>query len=129
MIDVETEYALRRDIRNNAIVREVDRARVVEMWQWAKVLALLGAVLVWSAWEHFQVLRYGYLIEDVRKQIVVEEERHRHLVLDRAVLLRPQRLEEIAIGQLGLVVPGPASTIVIERVKSDAPPQGVVASR
>ncbi|MGE3841494.1 MAG: hypothetical protein AB7I50_07890 [Vicinamibacterales bacterium] len=129
MIDVDTEYALRRDIKNIAIVREVDRVRVAEMWQWARVLALLGGVLVWSAWEHFQVLRYGYLIEDVRKQIVVEEERHRHLVLDRAVLLRPQRLEEIAIGQLGLVRPGPASTIVIERVKSDTPPQGVVASR
>ncbi len=129
MIDVETEYALRRDIRNNAIVREVDRARVAEMWQWAKVVALLGVVLVWSAWEHFQVLRYGYLIEEVRKQVVVEEERQRHLVLDRAVLLRPQRLEQVATEQLRLVMPGPESTIIIERVKSDVPPHGVVASR
>jgi hypothetical protein len=130
MSDLDLEYAVRQDVRNNTIVREIDRARVAEMWRWAGVVIGLGAVLVFSAWQHFQVLRYGYLIEDMRKERVIEDEQRRHLMLDRAVLLRPQRLERIATERLHLVAPGPSSTIVIERISVGAPPaRGVVASR
>jgi hypothetical protein len=130
MSDLDFEYAIRQDVKNNPIVREVDRARVAEMWRWAAVLAGLGAVLVFSAWQHFQVLRYGYLIEDMRKQRVLEEERRRHLLLDRAVLLRPQRLEKIATERLDLVVPGAGTTIVVDRVDGGTlPARAVVASR
>jgi hypothetical protein len=130
MSDLDIDYAIRQDVKNNAIVREIDRARVIEMWRWAGVVFGLAAVLVFSAWQHFEVLRYGYLIEDMRKQRVVEEELRRHLVLDRAVLLAPQRLETIATRKLRLVVPSAEATVVIDRVAGDAPPaRGVVAAR
>jgi hypothetical protein len=130
MSDVEFDYAIRSDVRNSAIVREIDRGRIVEMWRWAAVLVLLAGVLVFSAWQHFQVLRYGYLIEDARKERVGEEELRRHLMLDRAVLLRPQRLEQVATERLQLVVPAPDATIVIERVVMGPPPaRAVVAAR
>jgi cell division protein FtsL len=130
MSDLELEYAIRQDVKNNPIVREVDRARVWEMWRWGAVLVGLGAVLLFSAWQHFQVLRNGYVLEDMRKQRVAEEEVRRHLLLERAVLLAPQRIEGIATHQLHLVAPGPDQTIVIERVVTNTPPaRGVVASR
>jgi cell division protein FtsL len=130
MSELDLEYVLKQDVRNNPIVREVDRARVVAMWRWAAVLAGLGAVLVFSAWQQFQVLRYGYLIEGMHKQRVAEEELRRHLLLERAVLLRPQRIEQVALEQLHLVVPGPKATVVVERVTAGAPPaRGVVAAR
>jgi hypothetical protein len=130
MSDLDIDYAIRQDVKNNAIVREIDRARVIEMWRWAGVVFGLAAVLVFSAWQHFEVLRYGYLIEDMRKQRVVEDELRRHLVLDRAVLLAPQRLETIATRKLRLVVPSAEATVVIDRVAGDAPPaRGVVAAR
>lgn len=130
MSRLDGEYALGRDVNNRSIVREIDRGRVVEMWRWAAAVAGLSLVLVFSAWQHFQVLRLGYLIEDMRRQRVAEEEIRRHLILDRAVLLRPQRLVEVATKQLQLVSPGPDATIVIERVTSDAPPAlEVVAAR
>jgi hypothetical protein len=124
------DYVLRPGVRNSAIVREIDRARVLEMWRWAAVVAGLGVVLVFSAWQHFQVLRFGYLIEDMRRQRIAEEEVRRHLILDRAVLLRPQRLERLATGPLQLVTPDREATIVIERARTDPPPaRGVVAAR
>jgi hypothetical protein len=130
MSDLDLAFTIRQGVKNNPVVREVDRARVLEMWRWAAVLAGLGAVVVFSAWQQFQVLRFGYLIEDMRKQRVVQEEQRRHLLLDRAVLLRPQRLEQVATERLHLVAPDRASTIVIERVTSREPPgHGVVASR
>jgi hypothetical protein len=100
------------------------------MWRWAGVVLGLGVVLVFSAWQHFEVLRYGYLIEDMRKQRVAEEELKRHLMLDRAVLLAPQRLEKVATQRLRLVVPSAEATVVIDRVASDGPPaRGIVAAR
>lgn len=130
MSELDFEYAIRQDIRNNPIVRELDRARILDMWRWAAVLIVLGAVLLFSAWQHFRVLRYGYLIEDMRKQRVAEEDVRRALLLERAVLLAPQRIERIATRQLHLVPPDKAATIVIERVTTGAPPaRGVVASR
>jgi hypothetical protein len=130
MSDLDFEYAIRQDVRNNPIVRELDRGRLAEMWRWAAVLVGLGAVLVFSSWQHFQVLRYGYLVEDMRKQYAAEEERRRHLLLERATLLAPQRIEHIATTRLDLVAPAPGATIVIERVDTGAPPaRGVVAAR
>jgi hypothetical protein len=127
---LDVDYTIRHGVRNNPIVRELDRARMAEMWRWAAVLFGLGAVLVFSAWQQFQVLRYGYLMEDMRRQRVAEEELRRHLLLDRAALLAPQRIEHLATTQLHLVTPAAGATVVIDRVSPTAPPaRSVVASR
>ncbi len=47
------EYAIKKDVRNNAIVREVDESRQREMWKSAGVGAFLVGVLLFSAWQHF----------------------------------------------------------------------------
>jgi cell division protein FtsL len=130
MNELDFEFAIRQDVKNNPIVRELDRARVREMWRWGAVLIGFAVVLVFTAFQHFQVLRHGYLLEDMRKQLLVQEEARRHLLLERAVLLAPQRIERIATRQLRLVEPDPASTVVIERVDASVvPADGVVASR
>lgn len=130
MKERDFEYAIRQDVKNNPIVREVDRGRVAEMWRWAAVLAGLGAVLVFSGWQQFQVLRFGYLIEETREQIQAEDAHRRRLELERTVLISPRRLEKLAITQLGLKVPSPTDTYVVERVEPATPPtQAVVASR
>jgi len=130
MSDVEFEYAVKQDVRNNPIVRELDRDRLREMGRWSAVVLVFVAVLIFSVWEHFELLRSGYLLEDMRKQQVAEAELSRQLQLERAALLAPQRIERLAVEQLHLVVPDSASTIVLERVPGAAPPaKGVVASR
>lgn len=130
MSDVELEYAVKQGVRNNPIVRELDRDRLREMWRWSAIVLVFVVVLIFSVWAHFELLRSGYRLEDMRKQQVSEEELHRQLQLERAALLAPQRIERLATQQLHLVVPDPASTIVIERVPGTAlPAKGVVASR
>src|SRR5213076_2374232 len=42
------EYAIKKDVRNNPIVREVDNARQRELWKWAGVAAFLVVVLLFS---------------------------------------------------------------------------------
>ena len=60
MSGMDFEYAIKKDIRNNPIVREVDEARQRQLWRtWGSALFLV-VVLLFSAWQHFELLRHGY---------------------------------------------------------------------
>jgi len=124
------EYAIKKDIRNNPIVREVDEARVREMWRSASVGALAVVVLLLSAWQHFELIRYGYRIDQVQKARATEEETNRHLRLTIQTLERPDRIEQLASSQLKMQQPGPDDTIVLERVQpAEGPARSIVAER
>jgi cell division protein FtsL len=124
------EYAIKKDIRNNPIVREVDEARVREMWRSASVGVLLVALLLYSAWQHFELLRYGYRIQQMQQQRATEEQVNRRLKLSIQTLSRPDRIEQLATAKLRMVQPGASDTIILERVvPSDAPARSVVAAR
>jgi cell division protein FtsL len=127
---VDFEYAIRKDVRNNPIVREVDRDRIREMWGWVAVGALFVVVLLFSALQHFKLIRYGYDIERMHAAQTHEERLNRQLRLELETLRSPDRIAHIATDQLHLVAPAPGSAIVIQRVTSAAPPaKGLVASR
>jgi hypothetical protein len=88
----EFEYAIKKDVRNNPIVREVDRERHHEMWRSVGVGVFLVAVLLFSAWQHFELLRHGYRIEEMQKERAAEEEINRHLRLEIDTLRSPARI-------------------------------------
>ena len=68
------EYAIKKDVRNNPIVREVDEARQRELWKSVGIAGFLVLVLLFSAWQHFELLRHGYQIEEMQRQRAAEEE-------------------------------------------------------
>ena len=124
------EYAIKKDVRNNPIVREVDDARQRELWKSVGVAGFLVLVLLFSAWQHFELLQHGYRIEEMQKERGVEEELTRHLRLEIETLRSPKRIEALAIGQLHLVAPGRDEAIVIQRVvPADPPARSIVAQR
>jgi cell division protein FtsL len=125
----EFEYAIKKDVRNNPIVREVDRERHAEMWRSVVVGVFLVAVLLFSAWQHFELLRHGYRIEEMQKERSAEEEINRHLRLEIETLRSPARIERLATGRLGMVAPGPGDATVIERVTTTPPPPKSVVAR
>jgi hypothetical protein len=75
------EYAIKKDVRNNPIVREVDRERHREMWRSALIGIFLVLVLLFSAWQHFELLRHGYRLEEMQRERASEENINRHLRL------------------------------------------------
>jgi cell division protein FtsL len=124
------EYAIKKDIRNNPIVREVDRDRHREMWRTATVCVFLVAVVLFWAWQHFELLRHGYRLEQMQRDRAAETELNRHLRLEIETLRSPVRIERLATGQLQMVSPGPEDASVIERVlPPPAPPRSAVARR
>ena len=124
----EFEYAIRKDVRNNPIVREVDRERHREMWRSVGVGIFLVSVLLFSAWQHFELLRHGYRIEQMERDRAAEEEIRRHLRLEIDTLRSPARIERLAKVRLGMVDPEPEDAAVIRRVTpAPPPPKSVVA--
>jgi cell division protein FtsL len=124
------EYAIKKDVRNNPIVREVDEERQRELWKSVGVAGFLVLVLLFSAWQHFELLRHGYQVEEMQRQRATEEETGRRLRLEIETLKSPKRIESIALEQLHLVTPSRDEATVIERVlPADPPAASVVAQR
>ncbi len=130
MSGLDFDYAGRRDIRNNPIVREVDKVRQRELWRSAAVGVFLVFVLLFSAWQHFELLQLGYRIEQMQQERARALVINRHLKLEIETLKAPDRIERIATEQLDLVAPGSEEAIVIERVVPATPPdRSLVATR
>jgi cell division protein FtsL len=124
------EYAIKKDVRNNPIVREIDRERHRDMGRSVAVGIFLVAVLLFSAWQHFELLRHGYRLEQMQRDRANEAEINRHLRLEIDTLRSPARIERLATERLRMVSPGPDEAAVIERVlPSEPPPKSVVARR
>ena len=123
------EYAIKKDVRNNPIVREVDETRQRELWKSVGIACFLVLVLLISAWQHFELLRHGYEVEELQRQRVAEEEISRRLRLEIDTLKSPKRIESLATQQLHLVTPSRDEAIVIERVVPAEPPAASVVAR
>ena len=79
----------------------------------SSVLALL-----FSAWQHFELLRHGYRIEQMQRERARRKRSTRHLRLEIETLRSPKRIEALATGQLHIVAPARDEAIVIERVET-----------
>jgi cell division protein FtsL len=124
------EYAIRKDVRNNPIVREVDERRQRELWQSIGIGGILLVVLLFSAWQHFELLRNGYRLEQMQRERATEAEINRHLRLEIETLRAPHRIEKLATERLRMVAPGADEATVIERVTPAEPPaRSLVATR
>jgi cell division protein FtsL len=128
--DETFEYAIRKDVRNNPIVREVDEQRQRDLWQSIAIGCVLVVVLLFSAFQHFELIRHGYRLEQMQRERATEEEITRHLRLEIETLHSPQRIEKLATERLGMVAPRADDAIVIERViQPDPPEKSLVAAR
>jgi cell division protein FtsL len=92
-------------------------------------IAFLVLVLLFSAWQHFELLRHGYQIEEMQRQKAAEEETGRQLRLEIETLKSPKRIEKLATRQLHLVQPSKDDAIVLERVQPAEPPAKSIVAR
>jgi cell division protein FtsL len=123
------EYAVRKAVHNNPI-REMDETRQRELWKWVGTAAFLVVLLLFSAWPHFELLRQGYRLEQMRRERAAEQEAAVQLRLEIETLRSPKRIEAIATKSLRLVTPSQDDVVVIERVlPADPPATSVVARR
>jgi cell division protein FtsL len=123
------EYAIKKDVRNNPIVREVDERRLREQRHTLVIVVLFVAVVLFSGWQRVELLQHGYRVEHMQEQRADEAEINRHLKLEIETLRSPQRIELLATERLHLVTPETGAAVVIERVVPAEPPSASVVAR
>ena len=129
MSSIDFEYAIKKDVRNNPIVREVDEARHRQFRRSLWTGGLLVVVVLFSVWQKVALVQHGYQIQRVQALRAAEVETNHRLRLEIETLRAPERLEKLAKG-LDLIAPPRERAIVIERVTPSAPPdKSVVAAR
>ena len=129
MRDAGFEFAVRRDVRNSTIVREVDRERQWRLLRAALVGMLFVALLTLNVHQHDTARTISTEREDVVREQKHEEAVRRHLQVEVQAQSAPAVVAERAARQR-MVAPGQESSVVVERVTSSPPPaRSVVASR
>ncbi len=128
---MDFEYAIKMDVRNNPIVREIDESRQRELWRWGAIGVSLVIVVLFSLWQRFTVIRVGTEIEQMQHALQEEREVNRQLRLDVETLSAPRRIAKLAAGRpLNMVMPDQASTLILERATVTQPPStSMVANR
>ena len=127
-MSIDLEYAVRKDIRNNPVVREVDLQQKREFNRLVWLVTLVVAMLLFSAWQHFELVNNGYKIERLRLEMAAEESFNRKVRLELEMQRRPQAVEAFAVKQLRMVAPTSADTLIIERTTASAPARSIIAS-
>tara|TARA_B100001105_G_scaffold233951_1_gene208200 strand:- start:4 stop:399 length:396 start_codon:yes stop_codon:yes gene_type:complete len=124
------EYEKTPKVRNTAIIREPDKRQHKELRRWVGFGIVIVAVVLFSAWQNFELIQHGYRIEDLRKEHEIEKSKNQHLRLEIESLTSPKEVERIATEELNLVVPSQDQVVVLERVEMAPPPDtAIVATR
>jgi cell division protein FtsL len=127
-MNIDLEYAIKQDIRNNPVVREVDLDQKRQFNRLIWLTAAIVTMLLFSAWQHFELVNHGYKIEKLRVELAAEESLNRKLRLEVETLRRPQQVEYYALHRLRMVPPSSADMVVIERTNASTPSRSIVAS-
>jgi len=107
-------FLMSKQVRNEQLVRELDAKRHRELFMVALTALALTAAVIAFAFPHFEMIRLGYRMEELRQQREQLVETTRRLELQRATELSPSRIEAIAIEQLGMVYPDGTHRLTLE---------------
>ena len=125
---IDVEYAIKKDVRNNPVVRGVDVQQRQELFRNLLVGAAIVGMLLFSVWQHYLLIDHGYKVQEMLTERASEERLNRRLRLEVESLRAPEIVERRAMRELGMVYPAPEQTLVIERVSSSIAPRAIVAS-
>ena len=126
-MSIDAEYAIKKDVRNNPVVRGVDVHQRRQFLRSLCVGALVVGMLLFSGWQHYLLIDHSYKVQQMPGERAVEEGRNRRLRLEVETLRAPAVLETRAMKELGMVYPAADQALVIERVRSGAAPKAIVA--
>lgn len=105
-----------KHIDNSHLRREVDRRRSRQCYTLLGLSCLVFLAGFLLARQHFQGVRYGYQIEQLKAEVTSLQGKNRQLRLEEASLADPQRIESLAKKDLGLETPLPNQIVPLRRV-------------
>ncbi len=113
-----------KHIDNSRLHRERDPQKARECFGLLGAGLLLFLFGLLFAWHHFQGVRYGYQIQQLKAQRGALEEWNHHLRLEHASLSDPQRIDTIARKVLGLAPPSARQVVIVHPEDETQSPSG-----
>lgn len=126
-MNIDVEYAIKKDVRNNPVVRGVDVQHRRELFRSLGVGVVVVSMVLFTLWQNNLLIDHGYKVQQMLGERAIEEARNRRLRLELESLRAPAVVEARAMKELGMVYPSPDQTMVIERVASSTSPTAIVA--
>jgi cell division protein FtsL len=83
---------------------------------------VLWALALLAVWEKVDVYRTGYAIEQMQSKKKQVQQEQRALQVELAKLTSPERIERVAVAQLGLVRPRYDQVVVVGMGPQQKPP-------
>jgi hypothetical protein len=124
------EYAIKKDVRNNPIVREIDRERHREMWRSSALGVFLVVVLMLFVWRHTDLLHQDVKLHTLQERLANQLDQNAQLRVRIEQMRATARIDAKARNEYGMFVPGPGDREVIERaITSPQPASSVLARR
>lgn len=114
-MSLDLEYAIKQDVRNNPVVREVDSAQKRELLRTLGWGVLCVAMLIFALAPRARIVSTGYGLNQLREQLAAEKILQRKFRLELEVLLAPASLQERGARER-MIRPSERDTIVLERV-------------
>lgn len=122
-----TEIYIVRQIDNTRLTKELDYRRTKEcLWLMSLGFFCL-LIFLFLTWQHFEVIRDGYEGEVLKNEVTQLTEENDQLMLERASLRSPQRIDLIARKKLGLCAPAHDQIVVLPTPFPTEPPATLVA--
>lgn len=114
---------------NARLIREKDRARALEL----RKLLLFGAAIVIPllgyVWQRVEFIRGNRDLTALQNQKEDLEASNKQMTIERAMLLAPQRIEQVAREQLGLIDPPPENVRRVRIIDGSIRPVGDAIAR
>jgi cell division protein FtsL len=126
-MSIDVEYAIKKDIRNNPVVREIDAQQKRDFLRTIGVALMVVATGLFAAWQHYNIVQRRYDIQRIEQTRAAEETVNRKLRLEVERLRSPQQIERVAMRELGMIAPASKDTLVIERARGDSPERAMMA--
>lgn len=118
----KSRFTLTKAVRNEQLVRELDRKRHHQLLLVALTGLVLTVAVIAYAFPHFEMIRLSYRMEELRQRREELLEIQHHLELQRATEVDPARIEAIARNEIGMIYPAPENLVVVEPFGNEREP-------
>jgi cell division protein FtsL len=101
------EYYTVKRIDNSRLVRNVEPARMRNLWRTVALGSIVAAFFMLYIYQHFRCIDLSFQLEDLKAQQMKATALNSELRLEIASLRNPMRIDAIARRRLGLTEPLP----------------------
>jgi cell division protein FtsL len=103
-----------KPIDNSRLVREIDPVKRRQCYALLRLGAVVFLFIFCFALQHFECMRYGYQIEQLKSERAALRVANQKLRLEQALLADPQRIDKLARADLGLTSPEPQQVVRLD---------------